>query len=178
MARKVSLPVTDSLLDAIGPPTLAAMRTKLGGRAESAEEPGIAVGAIVALQPPDTAPLPAGAASMRLGIVLSVGPLDVDVYLTRGMVKRTLASLLTLHDPRKEGEVPPDLEAIRPSVEAFARLREGQRVFFERSPGTISEGTLLEKCRYGALVGDPDGKVLGVGFRKLFDTAPPQTSAN
>ena len=94
------------------------------------------------------------------------------------MVKRTVPSLLAPHDPAREGEVPQDLAEIRPSVESFARLREGQKVFFERVPGTISEGTLLEKCRYGALVGDLDGKVLGVGFRKLFDSPPPPATSN
>lgn len=184
MARKVSLPVTDNLLDAVGKPTLTAMRAKLGGRAEDAGTGagGLSVGSIVALLPTDGAPLPTSATptreGMRVGIVLSLGALDVDVYLTRGMVKRTLPSLLVPHDPESEGEVPKDLAELRPSVESFARLREGQKVFFERTPGAISEGTLLEKCRYGALVGDADGRVLGVGFRKLFDSVPTAPNAN
>lgn len=181
MARKVSLPVSDRLLDALGPPTLAAMRARLGGRLEWGEAPvdgAVRIGAFVAVGEPTGASV-----ASRVGIVLALGGLEADVYLTRGMVKRTLASLLVVH----EGDVPAELTEIRPSVEAFARLTEGQRVWFDRGTSAatgdrprprLAEGTLLEKCRYGALVGDLDGKVVGVGFRKLFDSPPVAPNAN
>jgi hypothetical protein len=188
MARRVSLPITDKLLESLGPPTLAAMRAKLGGRVVWTSAPGDAlrVGAIVSLlhSPPQSAgdplpstgevPSPDPAATTRLGVVLALSPIDADVYLTRGMVKRTLASLLTLH----AGDVPAELAAIRPSIEAFARLEEQQEIWFDRGNGEISEGVLIEKCRYGALVGDRESKVLGVGFRKLFDKPPILPGAN
>lgn len=168
MARRLSLPVADKLLESLGPPTLAAMRTKLGGRSEAPAAGSIAPGTFVAVGEPSSLAIAA-----RVGVVLAVGPVDADVYLTRGMVKRTLAALLVVH----EGAVPSELAEIRPAIESFAKLEDGQRVWFERD-GVIAEGTLLERCRYGALVGDADGKVLGVGFRKVFDKPPPAPGAN
>ncbi|MFO0613683.1 MAG: hypothetical protein U0414_13900 [Polyangiaceae bacterium] len=174
MARRVSLPVTDKLLDSVGLPTLSAMRSRLGGRMTSDVDvdDALPIGSIVSFA--GDAPDSPAAAPTRLGVVLALGPLDADVYLTRGMVKRTLRSLLHLHT----GEAPVELAALRPAIEAFARLEEHQRVWFDRGDGHICEGTLLEKCRYGALVGDDEGKVLGVGFRKLYASPPVPTGAN
>ena len=52
-----------------------------------------------------------------------------------------------------------------------ASLRTGQRITFQRRDGSVGEGTLVEKCRYGSLVGLEDGRVLAVSFRKLAPAA-------
>lgn len=144
------------------------MRAKLGGHVDGEPPSHLAPGTFVAVG--ESAAL---AAASRVGVILSVGALDADVYLTRGMVKRTLNALVVPHD----GAVPDELAALRPAIETFARLVEGQPVWIDRD-GAIVPATLLEKCRYGALVGDADGKILGVGFRKVFDKPPPAAGAN
>jgi len=56
-------------------------------------------------------------------------------------------------------------------VRLFATLKEGQRVRFaekDGSAGELSVGMLVEKCRYGALVAKDDGRILAVGFRRLW----------
>jgi hypothetical protein len=49
----------------------------------------------------------------------------------------------------------------------FTSLVEGERVRWER--GTeVAEGCIVEKCRYGAIIVSRDGRVVAVGFRKLW----------
>jgi hypothetical protein len=38
--------------------------------------------------------------------------------------------------------------------------------------GNPSEGTLFEKCRYGALIARDDRQIMAVGFRKLYPLSP------
>jgi hypothetical protein len=92
-----------------------------------------------------------------------------DVYIDRGIVKRTSLSLVGRHD----GPSSSDLALVAQSVLVFARLVEGQRVEIERAPGDVVKGTLVEKCRYGAIVELDDHALLGVGFRKVWPTCGP-----
>jgi hypothetical protein len=52
----------------------------------------------------------------------------------------------------------------------FTALAEGARVRWERG-SEIAEGRIVEKCRYGAIIVSRDGRVVAVGFRKLWPTA-------
>ncbi len=125
------------------------------------------LGSIVALRSPkgSTSPEPTeAAAALRLGVLLASSGGVADVYIDRGIVKRTSLSLVGRHD----GPSSSDLALVAQSVLVFARLVEGQRVEIERAPGEVVKGTLVEKCRYGAIVELDDHALLGVGFRKVW----------
>jgi hypothetical protein len=160
VGRKVFLPLTQRFADSVATPTVKQMRERLGGKFVSGarlERDGVVLplGSFVAFED-----------SGRLGVLLSVGESSVDVYVDRGTVKRTLPASVGPH----RGRPPAELEEVSASVALFARIAEGERVSVERSPGLVVEGTLVEKCRYGAIV-ELDGAervTLAVGFRKIW----------
>jgi hypothetical protein len=49
----------------------------------------------------------------------------------------------------------------------FSALSEGDAVRWERD-GSVAEGRIVEKCRYGAIVVTRSTRVVAVGFRKLW----------
>lgn len=160
MSRKVFLPLTQGFADALeGPPTVDSMRARLGGRVEDAPPAPIIAGTLVSMTTAN--------GTERVGVLLSADLELAHVYLERGIVKRTQTELVRLH----KGEAPPDLAAIARQIRIFAALVEGQEVHVERRPGHTQSGILREKCRYGALVELPEGKLLGVGFGKLWPAA-------
>ena len=173
MARKVFLPLSQRFSDRLEKPTAMAMRERLGGRlvSDAAVLGGaraLPLGAIVALAGSSEAMVSSDAATGgRLGVLLSLNGDVADVYVEHGIVKRTAAKLLAPHS----GSSPADLALVAKSVLVFARLIEGQRVDIERGPGDVIAGTLLEKCRYGAIVELDDRALLGVGFRKISPTS-------
>lgn len=127
------------------------MRTRLGGRGES--EAGI--GGVVRFEP---------AAGMALvGVVLFVEGDEAHVLVEGGTVRRTRRDALSEASDAGHDE----LAAMARDVRAFASLREGDAVRYADSRGALGLGTLVEKCRFGALVARPDGVVMGIGFRKL-----------
>jgi hypothetical protein len=132
-------------------PTVDVARRTLGGR--GASEPG--VGRLVRVE--------TGEGSI-LGVLLFATQTDCDVFTEDATVRRTkrerVAALL--------GDAPEELAAIARDATAFGAMEEGDRVRFESKHGAMSEGTLVEKCRYGALVLAPSGTIVAVGFRKLF----------
>jgi hypothetical protein len=127
-------------------PTVDAVRKRLGGRAST--EAG--AGEVVSLR------------DGRTGVVLFVRGEQLDVWLAGDIVRRVRRAETLLAD----GVVSPDLDAVARDARVFAALREGQRVGFQHEGG-VGEGALVEKCRFGGLVARADGKVIGVGFRRL-----------
>jgi hypothetical protein len=155
VSRKLALPIAKP---SVGPsmPTIDGMRERLGGRLVGKPSSAIVPGSVVAIAKHDDA--------AQIGVLLADDSGAVDVYLSRGLVKRTTASAIrSFH-----GEIAPDLSRVAEQARVFAALSEGQLVHVEQGPGESVEATLLEKCRYGALVAAPSGKVLGVGFRRLW----------
>jgi hypothetical protein len=144
-------------------PSVDAARLRLGGRAAPATAD---VGRIVSLD---------GGHGLKLvGIVLYGTDTDLDVWIEGGVVRRTKPELV--EDFR--GVVHDDFLAMARDARAFARLREMQAVRYERSPGTIERAALVEKCRYGALVLREDGKLMAVGFRKVWAVQPDVDAPN
>lgn len=156
MSRKVSLPLHGKLLDLVAPPTIDVVRARLGGRAT----PGAPIGDVVRV---------GDAVPPRAGVVLARETDAVDVLVEQGTVRRTRAADLR---PWLQ-EVPDDLRAIARDVRVFGELREGQLVRFAAEGAVAEPGTLLEKCRWGALVQREDGVVVGVGFRRVVPAPPP-----
>lgn len=142
--RKLSLPVVEEILGT--KPTLANARRTLGGRATSAA----GAGRIVAI-------------GSKVGAVLFASDLEIDVVFDGGLVRRTVPTQCVHH----AGDVPGALRALADDARVFASIHEGDAVRYE-SRGESLRGTLIEKCRYGALVAAADGRILAVGFRKLW----------
>jgi hypothetical protein len=158
MARKLSLPLFSPPSAAL--PTVDAMRKQLGGRAST--EPGAG----------DAVTLVTDGGARMTGVVLFVRGEDLDVWVEHNMVRRARrASTAPLDAP-----LPRDLAPIAADVRVFAELSEGQRVRY-LDGDRVGEGTLVEKCRFGALIERDDGKLLGLGFRRLWPASasdPPQ----
>ena len=150
MSRRVSLPVNDpsqrpkSSIDAV--------RARLGGRART----DLQAGRVVCF-------LDTGA----VGVVLFAQGSEVHVFSNAGWVRRTTADAL-----RHVDEPGADLHAVVSDVRVFAALEEGARVRFQ-DRGGMAQGTLIEKCRYGAVVRRDDAAVMGVGFRRIWPLADP-----
>jgi hypothetical protein len=156
MARK--LPVAGP------PPSLDAVRRRLGGRAATDAGAGDLVRVELA-------------GTEKVGVVLFALGDEVQVWLDtglpRGLVKRTRRELTLPH----EGPPPSELASVADDARVFGSLREGERVRYQPAPGTFGEGTLVEKCRFGGLLVRDDGVVVGVGFRRLWPAGEPPTSA-
>jgi hypothetical protein len=151
VSRRISLPVNDP--SAKRPKsTIEAVRARLGGRART----DLQAGRVVCF-------LDTGAT----GVVLYGQGEEVHVFSNAGWVRRTTADALTHVD-----EPGADLYAVANDVRVFAALEEGTRVRFQ-DLGGIAQGTLIEKCRYGAVVRRDDAAVMGVGFRRIWPLADP-----
>lgn len=148
MSRRVSLPVNDP--SAKPRSTIEAVRARLGGRART----DLQAGNVVCF-------LDTGAT----GVVLYGHGAEVHVFSNAGWVRRTTIDALTRVTEPAEA-----LHAVANDVRVFAALEEGHRVRFQ-DLGGIAEGTLIEKCRYGALVRRDDQTVMGVGFRRIWPLA-------
>lgn len=133
-------------------PTLENARKRLGGKANRSAQTGV----VVRLLDSEEAE---GAAS--IGIVLYADEHELDVLLGERTLRKTK---LELTIPAGAESVDAALLA---DVRVFASLEEGQRVRFEDEAGS-ADGLLVEKCRYGALVAKDDGKILAIGFRRLW----------
>jgi hypothetical protein len=150
VSRRISLPLNDPS----SPPksTLDAVRARLGGRARTDRQAGRVVCFL------DTG---------AKGVVLFAQGDEVHVFSNAGWVRRTTADALGQVD-----EPLADLRAVVDDVRVFAALEEGTRVRFQDRSG-MAHGTLIEKCRYGAVVRRDDAKLMGVGFRRIWPLADP-----
>lgn len=132
-------------------PTVDAIRTKLGGRV--ATEPG--AGELVSVD--------AGGGFTHTGIVIFTRGEDVDVWTAEGVVRRASWNRVRrLDEPTPEG-----FAQVAADAAVFGGLSEGQRVRYRADSG-VAEGTLVEKCKFGALVERDDRTVVGVSFRRLW----------
>ena len=128
--------------------TLESARQRLGGA--YAEPIGVVIGAAFWTE-------------RSLGIVVSATAEFVDLWVGAGRVKRARREELRAY----AGPLLAPLSEVARDAEAFARLVEGTTVQFRSADGTLQEGLLLEKCRFGGLVARPDGRILALGFRRL-----------
>lgn len=147
MARRLPLRRAPEAVDAV--------RRRLGGRA--ATEP--CAGELVSLA--------TGPGMVRTGVVLYASGDVIDVWLhdaiLGGIVRRTRRDKASPF----HGAVPRELATVAADARCFGALREGQRVRFQPEGESATEATLVEKCRFGAILARDDGTVVGVGFRRL-----------
>ena len=151
--RRLNLPVSAQGPD--GLPTIDAARVRLGGRATSSR----LAGTIVSLE--------SAGGAQGVGVVLFAGELECDVWIAEGIVRRTAISDVT----RFDGHVDDATLRIAADARRYTSLVEGQHVQIVEPDAPSRTATIVEKCRYGALVALADGRVLAVGFRKLVADA-------
>jgi hypothetical protein len=140
-------------------PSVEAIRKRLGGR--DASEPG--VGRVVTF---DTG------VGARHGVVLFARAEHLEVYVDAGVVRSVPRA--AAHDADTDA-LTEELCAVALDARAFAEMEEGQQVVFTTEHGP-AEGVLAEKCRFGAIVARPDGRAVGVGFRRLASPSAKLTS--
>ena len=90
-----------------------------------------------------------------------------DVWFDDGVARRVRATVMTSYD----GTAPPCLVQIVAEARIFGALAEGDRVRWDRA-GQLFDGSIVEKCRYGAIVLSGDGRLVAVGFRRLWPASP------
>ncbi|UQA54640.1 hypothetical protein [Polyangium aurulentum] len=153
MGRKLSLPLFSpgSAL-----PTVDSLRKRLGGRAMS--EPGAGDGVTVVTE----------SGLRTTGVVLFVRGDELEIWVDHNLVRSTQRSSTAPLD----APLPRDLAAVAADARAFASLVEGQRINYLEEE-RIGEGVILEKCRFGAVVERKDGKLVGLGFRRLWPAEEP-----
>lgn len=141
------------------PQAIDLVRQRLGGRGQS--EAGI--GEIVELRRRD--------GTERTGVVLFATSEHFDIWVGAGQVLRVPRSEIVPAD----GPAPRDFVVVASDARVFAGMNEGESVRFNATTTRHDEGTLAEKCRYGAIVRRADGTLVGVGFQKLW---PARGNAN
>lgn len=152
--RRLNLPLLTELAsdDEGAKPRLEHARAQLGGPGET---DGLAGTKVVLLT----------GGERRVGVVLFANAREVDVWFEGSVVRRTLRGFVQPLSPEEDGA---SLDPVVADVKVFATLRDGDRVRWQRGDGEVGEGKLVERCRYGALVASDDGKILAVGFRRLW----------
>lgn len=151
MSTRHKLPVTLQR----PPQGIDLVRQRLGGRGQSLA----GVGEIVQLRRPD--------GTVRTGVILFATDDHFDVWIGAGQVLRVRRSEIEPADTNP----PRDFVLVASDARVFSTLNEGESVHFNVSATRHDEGTLAEKCRYGAIVKRGDGTLVGVGFQKLWPAA-------
>jgi len=156
MVRKLMLPV-------LGPrpstPTVDLVRRRLGGRASTEVGAGEAV------------TFTNDGGRRFSGVVLFVRGDELDVWVEETLVCRTRRDRVAPLEPPLSREI----AAIASEARTFGKLCEGDLVRYLEE-GRVGEGTLVEKCRFGALVERGDGTIVGLGFRRVWAREDPEVS--
>lgn len=140
MPRRVSLPIEpDKRL------SLARARAKLGGRPAVHGAAGQLVQVVRGEEP-------------RMGVVVWSDGVSCDVCTGHDRIVRT-SKLDVLPSIAAAGE---PLVSIARAAKGFSMVKEGDKIFVDGQ-----SVTLVEKCRWGALVARADGSILAVGFRRV-----------
>ncbi|MBX3276001.1 MAG: hypothetical protein KF729_37460 [Sandaracinaceae bacterium] len=152
-ARRPLLPVLGAVRgDLFGePPTLDEARAQLGGPWIGGPDIGSVVRVV-------------GGAVERVGVVVHATPTDRDVWIGAGRVQRVEPARLV------PAEASAEHDAIVADARLHASLSVGDEVSFEGEDGAWADGVLVEKLRFGALVGvagAEHGKVVAIGFRRI-----------
>ncbi len=151
MPKKVNLPVLPRK------PSIDAARTRLGGTAQGhALPPGLAPGVVVRFGPDDD----------ERGVVIFASIIEVHVLLDPSRMRRFPPAELEVHQGAHA------FEELATDAKIFGMLHDGQAIRYAVDGGTMIDGIVAEKCRWGAIITrDDDDIVVAVGFRKLWPRA-------
>ncbi len=143
-------------------PTMEVARSRLGGRMDGGPAPaGFAPGRVVTFA--------LGSGKRRAGVVVYAGADEIHVLLDPVRLRRLQPAELEPH----EGPLDDELVKLAADARVFGGMVEGQAIRYADDAGTLLDGKLIEKCRWGALVARDDGAVVAVGFRKLWPAPLP-----
>jgi hypothetical protein len=165
VSKKITLPlITDEVPAPAAKatkPSIAVARARLGGKPDG-DEPagGLAAGQLVTFSP--------SSGGVDRGVVLYASSVEVHVLLDSARLRRFAPGDLAVDATEPTGE----LAKIAADARVFALLAEGHPVRYASETSALHDGTLIEKCRYGALVLKDDGGIVAVGFRKLWPSPP------
>ena len=138
-------------------PSIDAARTRLGGTALGhAQPPGLAPGVVVQFEEDGE------------GVVIFASIIEVHVLLDPQRMRRFAPAELAVHEGGH------DLGYLATDAKIFGMLHDGQAIRYAGDDGTMVDGVIAEKCRWGALIQRGDGTVLAIGFRKLWPRAGAQ----
>ncbi len=134
-------------------PSIEAARRRLGGRAHvpSRRAPGSLVQVRLL------------GSERTKGVLLWAFDRHCDVWFADGVARRADVHAIT----PSVGPTPAALLCVAGEIRLFASLAEGESVRWQRG-AELAEGCIVEKCRYGAIIVSRDGRVVAVGFRKLW----------
>ena len=157
-ARKpppLEAPETDTL-HRLRPPVsrtpLESARVRLGGQAvPSLSAPGSLIEASMR------------DGSRRAAVVLWSSQSHCEAWFDDGLARRVS---MTAVSPGV-GAVPETLVRVAAEIRVFIAMTEGERVKWTRG-AEVADGRIAEKCRYGAIVVTSEGRLIAVGFRKLW----------
>jgi hypothetical protein len=149
-------------------PSIDAARARLGGRISEIDMPpaGFAPGVIVSFPLASPAARAAGDVRRMSGVVVFASRTEVHVLLDGIRLRRLPPSDLIIVKDASALEL--ELGKIAGDARLFGQLVEGQSVRYADDAGSLVNGKVVEKCRWGALVLRDDGAVVAVGFRKLW----------
>jgi len=149
MANKRDLPVFGGVLGSLGagPPSLDEARAKLGGPWVGGPD----IGRVVRV------PAPIG---HRVGVVIHASDTHRDVWIGAGRIQRVVAADV-------EGAEDGSLDEVVADARMHAGLTAEQPVVFQHRDGRTEEAVVVEKLRFGSLVGTEDGRILAVSFRRV-----------
>ena len=99
------------------------------------------------------------------GVVIFASIVEVHVLLDPSRMRRFPPSELAVHEGTHE------LAELATDAKIFGMLHDGQAIRYAVDGGTMVDGIVAEKCRWGALVQRADATVVAVGFRKLWPRA-------
>lgn len=161
MANKRDLPVFGGVLGSLGagPPSLDDARAKLGGPWIGGPD----IGRVVRIP---------ASIGHRVGVVIHATETHRDVWIGAGRVQHVSGASV---EEAEEAEGDETFDAVVADARMHAELTVEQPVVFQHRDGRTEEGVLVEKLRFGSLVGTEDGRVLAVSFRRLGPrgTEPP-----
>ena len=103
-----------------------------------------------------------GGLAERVGVVVHSSPTERDVWIGAGRVQRIEPGRIVPTDP-----VDPEHDALVADARVHASLSAGDPVVYQQPDGTYADGVLVEKLRFGSLIGTADAKVVAVGFRRI-----------
>lgn len=152
MSRRLKLPVIEQ--DEPAAATADVLRRSLGGALGQAST--TRAGQAVALRSQPERPL----------VLLLEDGEEAHLWAGQGRVRKVQRDALQdFH-----GELTSDQAAVGREIARLHALPEGASValLLQQPPGATGRGVLVEKCRFGGLVRLTDGRLMAVGFRRLW----------
>lgn len=140
------------------PPSVDEAREALGGRIEAGLRSPHEAGALIHFRDVRGNDVE--------GVLVFAAADALDVWVGEGRFHRVPQTRVKSVGPNAPTDHP--LADVAADALVFAQLHEGARIRFVDRKNAMQAGTLVEKCRYGALVENEAKTILAVSFRRLW----------